>query len=63
MLINSSSHIGSDNCEMIPDGQGPKKLKCVYCLACKIITVFSIYASFQAGHYHVENVAHFTAAV
>ena len=36
---------------LIPDGQGAIKLEHVYCWAHKIFTVFSIYASLQAGRY------------
>ena len=36
----------------------------MYCSAYKIFTVFSIYTSLQAGHYHVKKMTHFnTAAV
>ena len=44
--------------------QGGIKLERVYCLAYKIFTVFSIYTSLEAGHYHVKKMPHFnTAAV
>ena len=48
---------------LIPDGQGAIKLERVYCSAHKIFTVFSIYASLQAGRYPIEKTIHFTSAV
>ena len=48
---------------LIPDGQGAIKLERVYCSACKIFKVFSMYASLQAGRYHIEKTTHFTATV
>ena len=48
---------------LIPDGQGAIKLERVYCSAHKVFTVFSIYASLQAGRYHIKRTTLFTAIV
>ena len=48
---------------LIPDGQGAIKLERVYCSAHKIFTILSIYASLQAGRYHIKKTTLFTATV
>ena len=50
---------GFHNCEMILDSQGAIKGQS----AEKILTVFSIYTSLQAGRYHIKKMTHFPAAV